>query len=352
MEDVRVQVGEHSYDVHVGEFEAADVLADINQHDPSAIFVISDEHVWRAHGAEFRDVGESFILEPGEKSKTLDTWLDCVRWLAGKKADRGSVVIALGGGMVGDIAGFASAAYMRGIRFVNVATSLLSQVDAAIGGKTAVDLPEGKNLVGAFHHPVAVWCGPRYLKTLPAVQYRSGMAEAIKYGVIMDGAFFEWQSENRQRLKELDASSLQYLVRRCCELKAEIVAQDPCERTGLRSILNFGHTIGHAIEQAMGYQDILHGEAVMAGMILETELGMRLRLVPESLVDRLKDLAAFWELPSRAPDVSLLETMLLAISRDKKAEGGRIAMALPDALGSCRLVRDIDIDVIREVLAA
>ncbi|MCH8275535.1 MAG: 3-dehydroquinate synthase [Armatimonadetes bacterium] len=350
MTTVQFRVGEQAYPVHVGGVDAEGVLSVLREHGYTSLFLLSDENVWRRHGARFEQLGEALVLPPGESAKSPEVWSRCHSWLASKGADRRSMLLLVGGGVIGDLGGFLAATYMRGIRFATVATTLLAQIDAAVGGKTAINLPEGKNLVGAFHHPLAVWCDPAFLSTLPDEEYRNGMAEAIKYGFIRDADLLCRIESSTGRLRRLERSPLEAVIRRCCELKAEIVAADPEERLGIRAVLNFGHTVGHALEQAQEYGGLAHGEAVMVGMIAETEIGRRLGLTPEAARERLEDVAEAWELPTRLPEQGLVERMVTAMRRDKKASGGKMAMSLLDGVGSCRLVRDVDVTIVEEVL--
>jgi 3-dehydroquinate synthase len=339
------KAGAERYAVRVEKFDVAAVQA----IDASGVMLISDENVWNAHGSEFRGLGPCCIVPPGEKSKCVAQWERCLEWLAGQGADRRSLVLAVGGGVVGDLAGFVAATYMRGIRWANVATSLLAQLDAAIGGKTGIDTAHGKNLVGAFHQPVAVWCNPEHLRSLPERHFRAAMAEAIKYGVALDAGFLNWQEEVRGRLT-VGSPQLTRLIKTCVRLKTRIVAQDPMERSGRRALLNFGHTVGHALETALGYDELLHGEAVMVGMIAESEIAAQLGLGPKELPSRLRDLADSWELPHKIASARLISPMMEAMTRDKKGTGKRIAMTLPTEVGSCVLVPDVDAEAVQRVL--
>jgi 3-dehydroquinate synthase len=335
------------YDVHIGGFDEGDVSV---EPEPSGIFLITDENVCGALGKNFTRFDAKMVLPAGEASKTVRRWSECLVWLAQRGADRRSLILAVGGGVIGDLAGFVAATFMRGVRYVNVATSLVAQIDSAIGGKTAVDLPEGKNLVGSFHSPSAVYCDPSHLSTLPEREYVSGMAEAIKYGAILDEPFLLWQEGCFDELAARDGCALQELVERCCAIKARVVAEDPFECTGERAKLNFGHTVGHALEQALEYRGILHGEAVAIGMIIEAEIGERMGISTIGTRDRLSWLAAQWKLPTKLPSPGLAERMVAAMAKDKKAEKGEIAMSLIRNLGDCGLVRAVDPELVLEVL--
>ena len=351
METIEFTAGDTRYPVHVGPVDPDTILHDLRSCGADRLYLLSDENVWAAQGEPFRDFGERLILPAGEGSKQPKVWSECVSWLAQHGASRNSVLLLLGGGVIGDLGGFVAATYMRGIRFANVATSLLAQIDACVGGKTGIDLPEGKNLVGSFHHPLAVWCDPGRLATLPKREYRNGMAEAIKYGLILDANFLCWQEDNIDALRSKDNEALTTLIKRCCELKAAVVAEDPHERIGLRSVLNFGHTVGHALEQVKNFKGLLHGEAVAVGMVAEAEIGTRLGVTPPAARERIERLAKAWELPIKLPEKGLVEKMMSALPRDKKASAGRVAMSLLDGIGSCRLIRDIDLEVVSGVLS-
>lgn len=331
--------------VHIGPFEPEALAA------YSSCFVISDENVWRAHGAEFQSFGNAKIITPGEQSKSLLTWGSLQSWLAQSGADRSSVILAVGGGVVGDLAGFAAATYMRGISYINVATSLMAQLDSAVGGKTGIDLPEGKNLTGAFHDAVHVFCNPKHLETLPARHFSNGMAEAIKYGFALDSSLIGTISAEKEELKARALPALTSLVERCIGLKMDIVARDPKETSGDRAMLNFGHTVGHALEAALEYEGLLHGEAVMAGMCAEAEIGSRMGITPPGARGGLEAMAADWDLPVRIPGPQLVSKMMEAMQRDKKNRAGSINMVLLDGIGSCRLVGGVDAGLVREVLA-
>jgi 3-dehydroquinate synthase len=246
-------------------------------------------------------------------------------------ADRKTVLYALGGGVVGDMAGFAAACYMRGVPFVQVPTTLLAQVDSSVGGKTAINHPAGKNMIGAFYQPLRVVCDLDLLDTLPARELSAGLAEVIKYGPIADGTFLAWLETNLDALRAGDKTALAHAVRRSCELKAWVVGQDEREG-GLRAILNFGHTFGHAIESCLGYGQWLHGEAVACGMVMGAELSARLGLVDTAFVGQLAHLIARAGLPIKAPHIDM-SRWLHAMRVDKKAEAGEIRFVVLDGVG-------------------
>lgn len=274
-------------------------------------------------------------LPDGEAHKNWETLNLIFDALLAQGADRKTTLYALGGGVVGDMTGFAAACYMRGVPFVQVPTTLLAQVDSSVGGKTAINHPRGKNMIGAFHQPQQVVCDLDVLKTLPARELSAGLAEVIKYGPIADMAFFDWVASNMAALRACEAPALAHAVRRSCEIKAAVVGADERE-TGLRAILNFGHTFGHAIEAGLGYGAWLHGEAVGAGMVMAAELSHELGLVEADFVQGLRALIAAAGLPVRGPVLDAADNAgrYLALMRvDKKAEAGDIRFVLIDGPG-------------------
>lgn len=278
-----------------------------------------------------RDVSVHVIAD-GEHCKTRETWSGIIDCLVAMHARRDTTAIALGGGVVGDITGFAAASYMRGIRFVQVPTTLLAQVDASIGGKTGINHPEGKNLIGAFHQPDAVIIDTSTLDTLPDREFTAGLAEVAKYGAIMDLALFDWLEQNTGPIKNREATALQYLIRRAVENKAEIVSADEKE-AGIRAILNFGHSFGHALETLTGYRRFLHGEAVAIGMVIATRLSASRGLCASGVADRLKELLHGFGLPVEVPDSLSSAALIAAMELDKKAVASGPRLILLERLG-------------------
>lgn len=297
----------------------------------------------------------SHVMAAGETSKTLDTFGQVIQSLARLGATRDACVLALGGGVVGDMAGFAAACWMRGIDCVQLPTSLLAMVDSAVGGKTAVDLPQGKNLVGAFHPPRAVIADTAALATLPPRELRAGLAEVIKYAAIRDLRFAQWLAQDRHALLDCQADVLALAIAASCEHKAEIVARDPTEK-GERALLNLGHTFGHAIETAQGYgapgsDNLIHGEAVAVGMVLAARLSAALGMATERDADALAELLTAFGLPTRIP-AGLDHTALLAHMRlDKKNSAGALRLILWRAFGEAVIVPDVDETAVLAVLA-
>ena len=276
-------------------------------------------------------VGETVTFPPGEKSKTRESWARLTDELMNRRFGRDSAIVALGGGVTGDLAGFVAATYLRGIPYVQVPTTLLAMVDASVGGKTGVDTAHGKNLVGAFHPPVAVLADPRTLATLDEREYRNGLSEAVKHGLIADEEYFRWIEANVPALKARDPSALIELVRRSVEIKGSVVADDERE-SGRRAILNAGHTVAHAVEQASGY-GIPHGEALALGLLAESRLAEKLGVASAGLESRVRQLLISLGLPGTLP-ISLRPAELLGnMARDKKNREGRIHFALPAKIG-------------------
>ena len=288
-------------------------------------------------------------LPDGEAYKTWQTLQSIFDVLLENACDRKTVLFALGGGVVGDITGFAAACYMRGVPFVQVPTTLLAQVDSSVGGKTAINHPIGKNMIGAFYQPERVVCDLHTLQSLPARELSAGLAEVIKYGPIADMAFFDWIETNLDALLQRDPQALAYAVQRSCEIKAYVVGQDERE-SGLRAILNFGHTFGHAIEAGLGFGEWLHGEAVGCGMVMAAQLSHRLGSVDAAFTERLTALIARAALPTVGPDLGV-EAYLHHMRVDKKAEAGDIRFVLIDPPGTA-VVRGAPDALVSEVVQA
>jgi 3-dehydroquinate synthase len=296
-----------------------------------------------------RRLGEC-ILPDGEQHKTLQAAAWVFDALVTSKLNRDATVVALGGGVVGDIAGFAAACYQRGIGYVQVPTTLLAQVDSSVGGKTGVNHSGGKNLIGAFYQPKAVIADIEVLSTLPDRELRAGLAEVIKYGCVWDPLLFEWLDKNIAALLARDAAALSYAIFRSCEIKATVVARDERERD-LRAILNFGHTFGHAIEAATGYDTYLHGEAVGLGMLIATDLSERLGLIAPAIRERIRDLLARTGLPTEAPRIGAAKALEL-MHMDKKVLAGAVRLVLLEKLGRAVVTAQYSKTVLDATVAA
>lgn len=344
---VRVELGPRSYDIFIGENwwrKLPDFLASISRRSPA--IMITDKNVFSLYGMQYLDLirQAGFQVEPaiipgGEDCKNLATCTLIYEQMVTAGLDRGSTVFALGGGIVGDVAGFVAATYMRGIPYIQIPTTLLAQVDSSVGGKTGVNLPLGKNLVGAFHQPSLVFVEVDFLDTLPEREYLTGLAEVIKYGIIWDLEFFIYLEENLARIKAQDKDCLQYIISRCCEIKAQVVAQDETEK-GVRAMLNLGHTFGHALEALTLYERYTHGEAVAIGTICAARLSQSLGLLSGSEVSRIEQLFEAVGLPTRFENLDPL-AIVAQMYRDKKQVGGRLQLVLPESVGKCRIVDQV-----------
>ena len=357
MQTVRVALAERAYPIHIGAglLERADLLV---PHLPQRRVALVTNHtvaplylVRVARSLEAAGIASVRIVVPdGEAHKDWPTLNKVFDALLENRCDRKTAIVALGGGVIGDLAGFAAATYQRGVPFVQVPTTLLAQVDSSVGGKTAINHPLGKNMIGAFHQPLAVLADTDTLATLPTPELRAGLAEVIKHGAIRDVAFFDWLEANLDALLRLDRGALAYAVKRSVEIKAAVVAVDERE-TGVRALLNFGHTFGHAIEAGLGFGAWLHGEAVAAGMVMAADLSVRRGLLERADADRLRRLLARAGLPVAGPALGPGRYLdLMAV--DKKAEAGRIRFILLDRLGGARIVDSVPADALQATLSA
>lgn len=354
---VPVNLGQRSYRIHIGEglldrfFATLEPLGRITH-----VMIVSDSNVAPFFLARVRRVltdhgvrTDDFVIPAGEESKSL-AWAEKIwNWMLDVKADRTSVVVALGGGVVGDLAGFAAATFARGLRLVQIPTSLLAQVDSSVGGKVGVNLPQAKNMVGAFHQPAAVVIDVATLRALPQREYVSGLGEVVKYGMILDAAFFDDLEQHVAEILRIDRETVTRVVATCCRLKASIVEQDEREETGLRSVLNFGHTFAHAFETLTGYGQWLHGEAVAIGMVCASRLAERLGMLSPGIAARLENLLRLFGLPTRIGRLSP-GTIMESMSHDKKVQHGQLRLVLPSRIGSVSLVEHVPIEDIQIVL--
>ena len=293
-------------------------------------------------------------MDDGEAEKNLQVYQQTMDFLLAARHNRSTCLIALGGGVVGDLCGFVAATFQRGVDFVQIPTTLLAQVDSSVGGKTAVNHPQGKNMIGAFHQPVAVLADTATLGTLPSREYAAGLAEVVKYGVIEDAAFFEFLEQHSDDLLAKDGAVLSQVILRCCAIKAEVVSADERE-SGRRAILNYGHTFGHGIEKLCGYGQWLHGEAVAIGMVMAARLSVAVAGLDESVVMRLTALLRRLGLPTALDQasrkVATIEAMMDVMGLDKKVVDGRLRFIVASQLGQVQVRDDIDADVVRNVLA-
>lgn len=287
----------------------------------------------------------SVILPDGENYKTLETLNTVFTALLEQRFGRDGLLIALGGGVIGDLVGFAAATYQRGINFIQIPTTLLSQVDSSVGGKTAVNHPLGKNMIGAFYQPISVIIDSNCLDTLPEREFSAGLAEVIKYAIIFDYQFFQWLEENLDKLMARDKLALAYAIQRCCQLKAEVVGRDETEQ-GERALLNLGHTFGHAIEAELGYGVWLHGEAVASGMMMACCTAQRLGLIQQPVIERVKQLLIKAKLPVTKPESMQTNEFMPHMLRDKKVLAGKLRLIIPTAIGCCELRDDINHEIV------
>ncbi len=348
METIKVELGERSYDISIESGILDNLGPRLQSYNLSPkVALISNPTVFQLYGARITDSIKkagfdllTVIIPDGEEYKDLHRIEHIYDELLGHRLDRSSGLVALGGGVVGDITGFAASTYMRGISYIQVPTTLLAQVDSSVGGKTGVNHKLGKNMIGTFWQPRMVWIDVDTLKTLPKRELLAGLAEVIKYGVIYDTVLFEFLEANRDRILNLDKKAITHIIRRSCEIKADVVSKDERE-SGLRAILNYGHTIGHALETATGYTRYLHGEAVAIGMHLEAKLSQLLKGIDDGQVFRIKALIDSYGLPSEIPGDINRDDILSSMQLDKKAVAGKLKFILPERIGAVRIRKDI-----------
>jgi 3-dehydroquinate synthase len=324
----------------LGSYEIAfsDLTTALGQLPPDAWFV-TDENVFRLYGANLaRD--RCIVLPPGEQTKCMRYFEQCLEWLAVAGARRQSTVVALGGGVIGDLAGYVAASYMRGVPFIQIPTTLLAQVDSSVGGKVGIDLKAGKNLAGAFYPPQAVHICLETLSTLDPRQYKSGMAEVLKYGFIQDPSLLK------------PTTDIEQVVRRCIELKAQVVTEDEFETKGLRAILNFGHTVGHALEQITGYAQYLHGEAISIGMVAEARLGENLGFTEPGTTEVVTETLRQQGLPVELPQSIPVDALVQCMRRDKKSQNTGLAFSFLVSIGQCKLEAGISEADVEKVLGS
>lgn len=348
---VRVELRERSYEIAIGPGLLATAGEFARERGRlSHAVIITDEHVDEPHagivGQSLLEVGlevHKLVVPAGEESKSIDVATELWQNMLDIGADRKTWVVAVGGGVIGDLAGFIAATFARGLPFLQIPTTLLADVDSSVGGKVGINLPGAKNMVGAFWQPSGVIIDTDALATLPEREYLSGLAEVVKYGVILDPDLFAYLEEHVPALRARDPSALAHIIDRSCRLKADVVEQDEREETGLRAVLNYGHTFAHALEAVAGYGELLHGEAVSIGMQCAARLAQQLGRIENSLVTRQQDLLAALGLPVTVPALDEVQ-LLAAMQRDKKVEHGRLRFVLPSRLGHVELVDGIHAD--------
>ncbi len=358
MHTVRVNLGPRSYDICLSTADMAGFGPFVRTTIPNArtALVVTDTNA-TIHAAAVAQAlqragirTDVAVVPAGEPSKSLVQTDALYDRLADLPAERSTLVVAVGGGVVGDLAGFVAATYNRGLPLLMVPTTLLAMVDSSVGGKVGINHAKGKNLIGAFHQPAAVWVDTEFLGTLPDREYRSGLAEVVKYGVIFDPDFFEFLELQAAHLLARRTEYVEHVVTRSCRLKASVVQQDEREETGLRAMLNYGHTFGHAFEAVGGYGSWLHGEAVAAGMVCASRLAELRKLIPPHVSQRQVLLLEKFGLPTAPKPEWSVDALLDAMRRDKKAQGGKLRFVLPTRLGHVELMSDIPERSVREAL--
>jgi 3-dehydroquinate synthase len=355
VESLSVKLASRSYPIHIG----ADLLARAELYRPyiagGSVAIVTNEVIAPLYLPKLR-VGlagtriTEIIVPDGEQAKSWQALNSVFDALLKARCGRDTLIVALGGGVIGDLAGFAAAVYQRGIDFLQVPTTLLAQVDSSVGGKTAINHALGKNMIGAFHQPLAVIADVTTLDTLPDRELRAGLAEVIKHGLALDEAFTRWLEGNMEKLVARDRWALSYAVRRSCELKATIVSADERE-SGVRALLNFGHTFGHAIEAGAGYGAWLHGEAVAAGMVMAAELSALMGHLKKNEVARVRDLIRRGGLPIKGPELAA-ERLIELMAVDKKASKGKTRFVLLESIGRAALRADVDERLVRQAIVA
>lgn len=356
---VSVALGDQSYEIEVDPGNLDRVGPFLASFSPiSLAVVLTDRHVQDLGYAQ--RVAESISgsgidvnvlsVPAGEAGKSIETAWTLWNTLLEDEVDRKAVLVAVGGGVIGDLGGFVAATYARGIRFFQVPTTLLAQVDSSVGGKVGIDLPGAKNMVGAFHQPLGVSIDPEVLKTLPEDQYRSGLGETVKYGLSLDVELLRFLEENVDRINRRDPETMRSIVADCCRIKADIVAEDPLETKGRRLLLNYGHTFAHTFEILTEFR-LPHGLAVAVGSAFAARLALRLRLIDRELLQRHENLLGVLRLPTRLDEPLDGTRVVELMKRDKKTEFGRLRFILPAGPGSCRVVEDVTPETILELFS-
>ncbi|MFV0449262.1 MAG: 3-dehydroquinate synthase [Vibrio sp.] len=355
MERITVSLGERSYPISIGAGLFNDPAL-LSLSAKQKVVVITNHTVAPLYASKITTLLEqkgciSSVLElpDGEKYKTLETFNTVLSFLLEHNHSRDVVIIALGGGVIGDLVGFAASCYQRGVDFIQIPTTLLSQVDSSVGGKTAVNHPLGKNMIGAFYQPKAVIIDTNCLNTLPEREFAAGMAEVIKYGIIYDEAFFVWLEQHMDELYALDEQALTYAIARCCQIKAEVVAQDEKE-SGIRALLNLGHTFGHAIEAELGYGNWLHGEAVSAGTMMAAKTAQLQGFITEQQVERILSIFKRAKLLVHTPESMSFDDFMKHMMRDKKVLAGELRLVLPTSIGASEVVKGVPETIIEQAI--
>lgn len=356
MQTLKVELADRSYPIHIGKYLISDASLILPYLKRKHVAIVTNTTVAPLYLEQLSQSLQAagvtviaIILPDGEAYKNSTTLNTIYDTLLQNRCERSTTLIALGGGVIGDLTGYAAATYLRGVPFIQIPTTLLSQVDSSVGGKTGINHPLGKNMIGAFYQPQLVLADIDTLQTLPAREFSAGMAEVIKYGLIRDAEFFDWLELNMASLMQLDEDTLSYAIFRSCQNKADVVAKDEHEQ-GDRALLNLGHTFGHAIENAMGYGVWLHGEAVAAGSMMAADLSRRMGWLSESEVTRIQNSFVAADLPITAPKLGV-ERYLDLMGLDKKVENGKIRLILQQGIGKSVITSDYDAQKLKETLA-
>ncbi|RAV18520.1 3-dehydroquinate synthase [Paenibacillus contaminans] len=357
MRELTVELGERSYPIYIGQHVLNDIVPFFEKHGirkGSPLLIVSDDRIAPLHLTRVVELLEAggftvvtHVVEAGEKAKSLGILEQIVGTALNAGLDRNSTVIALGGGVVGDLAGFVAASYMRGVRFVQIPTTILAH-DSSVGGKVAVNHPLAKNIIGAFHQPELVLYDTATLQTLPEREVKAGLSEMIKHGLIWDAEFAAWCEENAERLLALDPEALEYGLYRGCEVKSIVVSRDEREND-LRAILNLGHTIGHALEAVAKYNELVHGEAISIGMVGSAKLAVKLGH-PENIYVTTKRILSKFGLPTRLPAHLETDAIMSAMMHDKKFKEGKMVFVVPTDIGKVEINKNVSADLVREVV--
>ena len=344
-----------SYPIFIGENLLSDATIFNSYAVGMQVAIITDEHVKKFYLSTVNDnfadkQSDTFVLPQGEQTKSMDSFVQVIDFLSDKQHHRDTTLIALGGGVIGDLTGFVAACYHRGVDFIQVPTTLLSQVDSSIGGKTAVNQAQGKNLIGAFYQPKAVIIDLNTLDTLPDREYKAGIAEIIKAALIKDAFFFAWLEAHMESLLQREKSFLKEAIFRACSIKQAVVMADEKDKTGERALLNFGHTFGHVIENNLGYGEWLHGEAVALGMRMAADLSYELKLLDQESLDRIQNILTVVGYPTSLPAQLTIPQMLTAMNNDKKVFNNKLNFVVLDGIGSAVVRDDVAHDMIEGIV--
>ena len=351
MKKIIVKLDKRSYPIFIGKNILLDrsLFDNVNKEN---LVLITNKKIEKLHISKIKNTllkKNKIIISDGEKYKNQDSITKIYNYLLKNKYSRDSCIVAFGGGVIGDMAGFAAATYQRGINFIQVPTTLLSMVDSSVGGKTGINHPLGKNMIGSFHQPIAVIVDTEILKTLSKRQFNAGMSEVIKYGIIKDKNFFNWIAKNTDKIKAQDSDSIIKIVKRSCEIKAEIVALDEKEKN-IRALLNLGHTFGHAIENYLGYGKWLHGEAVACGFLIACSVAIQKNTMDVSEYNKIKSLLKAFSLPTKLPKNINIERLFEIMSLDKKVKNNKMVYVIPNNIGKAYITNKISKNIVIKAL--